>query len=64
VHKHTILKYLNKTGNGGPYLSPTLRRQRQADLYEFKVTLVYTVSCRNSQDYIETPSPNTKKETK
>ena len=48
--------YTNKTKTQQPpkestLLIPTVGRQRQGDLYEFKDSLVYIVSSRSSKDY-------------
>ena len=42
-------------GSGGTPLIPALGRQRQADLYEFKASLIYRVSSRTGSKGAEKP---------
>jgi hypothetical protein len=45
-------------------LIPALRRQRQADLYEFKASLVYRVSSRTARTSQRNPVSEKKKKKK
>jgi hypothetical protein len=56
-----MLFKLNRAGRLYPTLIPALGRQRQADLCEFEVSLVYRVSSRAAnvtQRKLQKPNPN------